>query len=636
MTLNILMRRRRGRGSISRLPGNVLFALLGLLIAGAAVAQGEPPTGPTADAQRSAALAAVADWGSTYELTQSQVPLGEVGVAVSRTDDGFHSTSYVALDGLLEMSDDLVTDATGAAQSYSVVGSVQGVEVSIAAAFDDAGVQLVIEQAGNQNTFDLASTEPLYVLDNNLLDGYQILVTTLLESGAQSLDVAAVVPQAAALGRASIGFAGDSALIVSDDEQLEAVPLGFTLSVRNQVIEGKIWVDESGSIVVFEQVIGAVRFERRGAPAAVAQAAAAADGAGTTAAGAPEGAAVRGAGDGENAAADQPPKFGAAEVLARDARCVNVTAVSVTSTGESLQGLLSLPLRADQGRGAPTLVLLPGSGPVDLKGNSAPLINNAGYEQLAYALGCRGYGVLRVAKLGIPPSTGDGNAVTLSSYADNTADWLALLRSTPGVDAGRLGVIGHSEGGLIALYAAATGVIEPQVVVLLATAGRPLAVLIKEQLLASAERGGADEAALEQLAAQVDEALQALSDSTGTTLELEGEPAQNPVIPLFAHAAGLLRSEMAQDPAALIAQLDLPIVIFQGGKDLQVRPVDGRVLAQAAPRALLLELPNLSHNLVEVSGPAPSGLVPRSDDVVSRTLIEALATFLNGSLRLAR
>lgn len=67
-------------------------------------------------------------------------------------------------------------------------------------------------------------------------------------------------------------------------------------------------------------------------------------------------------------------------------------------------------------------MVLPGSGAVDLAGNALPIIGNSGLEQLAHALGCRGYGVLRVAKLGIPPSTGDGNAVTPDADAGAGAD----------------------------------------------------------------------------------------------------------------------------------------------------------------------------------------------------------------------
>src|SRR5690606_18184206 len=124
--------------------------------------------------------------------------------------------------------------------------------------------------------------------------------------------------------------------------------------------------------------------------------------------------------------------------------------------------------------------------------------------------------------------------------------------------------------------------------------------------------------------------------STGSSLEVTAELAENPVVPLFTHAAGLLRSEMAQDPAKLIAAVDVPTVIFQGVKDVQVLPLDGRRLADAAKRALLLELPDLTHNLVDVAGPPSTGLVPPPDAAISRTLVAALTSYLNGSLRLAR
>ena len=588
--------------------------------------------GSAQDDSTTAASTTTSTATAVYELSQNQVALGEVGVDVEQLGDGYHSSSYVTLHGLLEMSDDLVTDSTGAAVSYNVTGSVQGIDVNIVATFDDSGVALVIEQAGNKTPFTLASTEPLYVLDNNFLDGFQILATALLDSGMERLEVAAVVPQAAALGRAVISLGGHSSTIVSADKQVEASLLNVSLSVRNQVIEGKVWVDAAGEIVVFEQSIGAVRFERRSAAAITARAASEPVAEASNAAGAaPSGDQV---GAGDDASDDDPET--AAEFIARTARCVAFTKLSVESTGETLQGVLSLPRAVDSERGAPTLVLLPGSGPVDLRGNSPPLINNAGYEQLANALACRGYGVLRIAKLGIAPSSGDGNAVTLDTYAQNTADWLELLAATPGVDADRLGVIGHSEGGLIALYAAANGVIEPEVLVLLASAGRPFAALLREQLLGSAQRGGADQEALVTLGAQIDEALDAIRRSTGEKLEVTEELTTNPVVALFAHAAGLLRSELDQDPTVLIGDLELPVVIFQGGKDMQVLPVDGRALSRAAPGALLLELPNMSHHLIEVSGAALGGLVPNSDDVISETLVAALATYLNGSLRLAR
>ncbi len=549
---------------------------------------------------------------TVYELTQSQIPLGEAGVLIESSDTGYVSTSYVVLHGLIDVSNELVTRPDGTAISYSLSGTSQGSEVSVEVDFTEEGAVLFIDAAGIESSVEIESGGPFYVVDNNFIDGFQILANALKSSGAEQLDVPVIVPQVASVGRAVVRSTGVSKAVVTDDERVDAHEVEVTLKVLNQEIAVDLWLDDAGEIAVMEQAVGAIRFER--SRAATAEAAGAAR-------------------DGDSSADRRET---AEEVLERTAACVELSKVEVRSAGALLQGLLSLPTAMDSARGAPTLILLPGSGAVDLRGNAPPLISNAGYEQLANSLGCSGYGVLRIAKLGIPPSTGDPNAVTLDTYAFNTADWLDVLAETPGVDPHRLGVIGHSEGGLIALYGTALGIIEPKAIVLISTPGRPMDVLLREQILASARRGGADDAALEQLGEQFDEVIDAVKTSTGTTLEVTEELADNPVVSLFAFATGLLRSEMAQDPAQLIAEVDVPIVIFQGGKDLQVLPVDGRILSEAAPHALLLELPDLTHNLVDVAGPAVSGLVPAHDAAISRTLVAALASYLNGTLRLAR
>src|SRR5690606_17952264 len=73
--------------------------------------------------------------GIVDERSQRQVPLGEVGIDIDRLEAGYHSTSYVSLDGLFDLADELITDADGAATSYRVAGSVQGIEVEILADF---------------------------------------------------------------------------------------------------------------------------------------------------------------------------------------------------------------------------------------------------------------------------------------------------------------------------------------------------------------------------------------------------------------------------------------------------------------------------------------------------------------------
>ncbi len=595
----------RGAALSRRRPALLLAAVLAAatLLAHAGAQAGESGAGP-----------AVAE-AVVYQLSQGGVALGDVGVAVSETAEGFRSESWVDLPGLLKFDDVLVTGPDGAAVSYQLAGVVQGIDVAMSVTFDTEGAHAELTQADQSGSFSVPSSEPLYVFDNNLVDGLQVLLHVASRSPEAPLDVAIIVPQAGALGRVQVGIRSGPAGV----SEVEAV--GRSVSARGadvvmqvgpQRLEFEAWIDEDGVLVALDQPVGAVRYARRYDLSRGAQG---------------------GTGGGPL------PVNAAEELIAATSECVETRELSVVSTGTTLRGVLSLPRQASvapTGSGAPTLVLLPGSGAVDLDGNAAPLIGNSGYHQLANALGCHGYGVLRIAKLGIAPSSGDANDVTLSTYAQNTRDWLDLLAATPGVDPARLGLIGHSEGGLIALYAATEGYVEPAALVLIATPGRPLDALLREQLLASLVRAGTDQEALAAYAGQIDELLAAVRASTGTALDLSGDLADNEFAPLFAPVAGLLRSEFEVDPAELASRVRAPTVVIQGLKDVQVLRVDGAALAAALPAALHLELADLTHNLVDTPLAAEAMLLPGRDAVISQTLVTALATYLHGSLKLAR
>lgn len=548
---------------------------------------------------------------AVYDLSQAGVTLGEAAVDLQATGEGYRTTSYVEIAGVIRLDDELATRPDGSALAYVVAGTVQGVPIEMRLEFGPQGATVHLDQAGRESTFELASDEPLYVVDNNLIDGLQVLALAALQEPARPLDVAVVVPLAAAMGRMNVAVRDGTQSVELATGAVEATVLDAALTVGPQTVEYVLFADEAGRLLAVEVAAAGARYALR-APVE-------------------EGAAAAGADDEDEGEAPET----AEAFLARTAACVATRELTVESGGATLYGQLSLPVDAPA-RGAPTLLLLPGSGAVDVDGNSGPALRNAGYRQLAQALGCAGYGVLRVAKMGIPPSTGDGNAATLRSYAEDTAAWFAALAQAEGVDAGRLGLIGHSEGGLVALYAVAHGHVEPDVVVLLATAGRPLAELLEEQVVASARRAGLAGEELEAYADDLVELLEAVRASTGQALELTGDLADNQIAPLFAPAAGLLRSEIDEDPLALAARVQVPALVVQGLKDVQVLQVDGRLLAEALPRATHLELPDLTHNLVETRLPAEQKLLPGPTDVVSETLLTALTTFLNGTLKLAR
>lgn len=548
-----------------------------------------------------------------YDITQFGQTLGQTSMTILRSPEGTTARSTVTITGLLQAENVLVTRPDGSAVSYQLNGVAQGAAFQLDALFSEGVAEITFTQGGASQAATLGSGEPYYVFDNNFLEGFQVAADQVMAAGHGRV-FHALVPQT--LAEATLTFSDPQGSQVElDGQTVDVTVISVQFDVAGQQLIMALMLDEAGDLLVLEQQPGMVRFVRRAADDEGAQE----DGANSS-----------------DAAAPAPP-LTAERSLQANAHCVAEREVTIQSTGETLYGRLTLPVSATTGGApAPVLLILPGSGAVDVDGNAPPFIVNQGYRQLAFELACHGYGALRVAKLGIAPSTGDANAVTLQTYAQNTADWLAFLTEQPEVNASRIGILGHSEGGLIALYAAANDYVRPAVIVLAASPGRPLDVLLREQLIASFVRGGATGEDLDAWIKVTDEALEAVRASEGPTLEMVGELRINPIAASFAHAAGLLRSEFEQDPAELATHVSAPVLVVQGLKDIQVLQVDGRNLAAALPNGTLLEFADLSHNMVHVPGDALSGMVPAPDAVLSETLKQAVVTWLNGHLRAAR
>ncbi len=325
-----------------------------------------------------------------------------------------------------------------------------------------------------------------------------------------------------------------------------------------------------------------------------------------------------------SAAAPQPTGAVAAR-LARQAACLRAQPVAVDSTGAVLHGTLTLP-RSGAGPFAAVL-LLPGSGPVDENGNAPGALGNSMYQQLAYDLTCQGYAVLRYNKLGLAPSTGNGNDVTLATYVRNTRDLVTWLARRSAINPHKIVLMGHSEGGLIAL-AAAPG-LKIAGVISLEGPGEPMARIIESQAIAEAKLRGASRAQIAQERVQIDATLAAIRRSHGVSLSLGGALARNPFARLFAPAAGLLRSEINVDPARLARAISVPMLITQGGKDVQVRPGNGRRLAHAAARATLARFPDMTHDLIRCAGQAIACVMPRPGDVLDTHLVARVVRWLD-------
>jgi uncharacterized protein len=284
-----------------------------------------------------------------------------------------------------------------------------------------------------------------------------------------------------------------------------------------------------------------------------------------------------------------------------------------------LKGAMLGPTGAD----VSIVLIIPGSGPTDQDGNNPYGIRGSTYRLLAEGLAARGIATVRIDKRGMFASraaVADPNAVTIGDYATDVHSWVAVIRAKTGARC--VWILGHSEGGLVAL---AAGQQAENIcgLLLLSTAGRPLGVILREQLKATPANRPVLDQALEAI-----DALEA-----GRHVDVSG---MNPaLLPLFRpQVQDFLISEMSIDPAKLIASFHKPVLIIQGERDIQVRVIDAERLKAANGAAELVLLPNANHVLKTVtSDDRAANLATYSDPELplAAGLIDSIEKFLAAS-----
>lgn len=231
--------------------------------------------------------------------------------------------------------------------------------------------------------------------------------------------------------------------------------------------------------------------------------------------------------------------------------------VRAPKAGIELAGTLTIPEHA-QGTRVPAIVMITGSGPQDRDEATPSLPGWRPFRQIADTLGRRGIAVLRLDDRGVGETPKGPSDPTSADFADDIRAAVAYLRSRPEIDHGDIGLIGHSEGALIALMVGATDP-ELRTVVLIAGSSRTGRQVSDEQVRTAIQNQ------LHLTGANLDSAVRANDAARDAQLA----------------RSAWLRFWFDYDPLPTAKKLSMPVLIVQGATDSQVSPDQAEELAKA-------------------------------------------------------
>ena len=275
-----------------------------------------------------------------------------------------------------------------------------------------------------------------------------------------------------------------------------------------------------------------------------------------------------------------------------------IDTVFTSADGTILSGTLTFPLTADSRR-KPAVIMVTGSGP---QNRDEEIMDHRPFAVIADALARQGIISFRYDDRGVGRSGGSFAASGLPQFTADASAALKFLRSFPQV--AKAGVLGHSEGGTIAMLLAGEG--EPDFAISLAGVAEPGKNLLLDQNRHALVNAGLTPA-------QVDDVISVLShgfDNIEAGLPLTpdsiaafcaGKDIPSAVIPsLESGLRGVQTPYMMQlislHPERRLGNIHCPLLALNGDKDTQVNAQRNlAVISSLVPSAETREYPGLNH-----------------------------------------
>lgn len=319
--------------------------------------------------------------------------------------------------------------------------------------------------------------------------------------------------------------------------------------------------------------------------------------------------------------------------------------------GVMLAGTLTLP----QSEGPfPAVLLITGSGP---QNRDEEIMGHRPFLVLSDYLTRQGIAVLRVDDRGVGESTGNFSEATTEDFAEDVLAGVNYLKNRKDIDSSRIGLIGHSEGGLIAPMLA---VKSPDIafIVLMAAPGLTGEEILYTQSDLIARAQGIDNETISENEALMKRIFSVVKEEENNTIaeeklrnilraeiaNMSEEERESPGYSEAAIEASIdaqakeltspwMRFFLTYDPKPNLMKVKCPVLAINGEKDLQVPPEENLYAIEEALREgdnkdyTVKELPGLNHLFQTAETGSPSEYA-KIEETISPAALEIIGNWI--------
>jgi len=331
-----------------------------------------------------------------------------------------------------------------------------------------------------------------------------------------------------------------------------------------------------------------------------------------------------------------------------------VTEVSIENIKDSitLAGTLTLPQKGDK---FPVVIMITGSGP---QNRDEELLGHKPFLVIADYLTRHGIAVLRFDDRGVGKSKGDFSKATTFDFANDVEAAIYYLKQHPNIDATKIGLIGHSEGGLIAPIVASKNK-DVNFIVLLAGPGLTGDQILLMQAAIIAKAEGIDEKTIKdnnKFSENIYKILKKEPDNTKAGKEIKeyylnelkklskeekeksGLSEANADIMIAQVTSKWFRSFLVTDPQPYLSKVKCAVLALNGEKDLQVPPDEDLAAIESTLKKAgntnykTMKLPGLNHLFQHCTTGSPNEY-SNIEETISPEVLQIIGDWINKTVK---